>query len=108
MRARARSRSEEVTIDALREVNVAGQTPERSKQRRRDSRLRVLCFAASLVALATLSSCDIPLEPIPKTGFLAVILSTEGTAQPGSLQHYRLRIRELSGTYPIDQFYDVT
>lgn len=92
------------TKTALREVNVAGPTPELSLQRNRAySRSRILRFLLVGVAAAGTVSCDIPLAEPPASGFLAVILTTFGPAALEPNQKYTVRIREASGTYDFDQ-----
>src|SRR5262245_43050212 len=67
-------------------------------------RLRRRVFlAAAFSAALWAHACTIEIEAVPESGFVAAILSAEGPAQLQPGQHYRLRIRERSGTYPIDE-----
>jgi hypothetical protein len=88
---------------------VAGPTPNTLIQRARAVRRN--CALMCMVVLAfsvTMSGCVIEIEAPPETGFLAVILTADGAQQVIPGRHYSLRIQELSGTYPINDRFEVS
>lgn len=87
---------------------MAGQKPPMTQQRnRRISRSRFSCLTVSAWIVAVCAGCDIKITAPPETGFLAIVLSATGPATTTPGQKYTMRIRELSGFYPINQTFRV-